>query len=88
MMDLEAVTCQELVELVTDYLEGVLTPAELRRFEEHIALCDGCSEYLDQLRRTIELTGTVTLDDLTPEAESELLYAFRTWHAGPTAPDR
>jgi len=87
-MDLEAVTCQELVELVTDYLEGVLTPAELRRFEEHIALCDGCSEYLDQLRRTIELTGTVTLDDLTPEAESELLYAFRTWHAGPTAPDR
>jgi predicted anti-sigma-YlaC factor YlaD len=88
MMDLEAVTCQELVELVTDYLDGVLTPAELRRFEEHIALCDGCSEYLDQLRRTIELTGTVTLDDLTPEAESELLYAFRTWHAGPTAPDR
>ena len=88
MMDLEAVTCQELVELVTDYLEGVLTPAELRRFEEHIALCDGCSEYLDQLRRTIELTGTVTLDDLTPEAESELLYAFHTWHAGPTAPDR
>lgn len=88
MMDLEAVTCQELVELVTDYLEGVLTPAELRRFEEHIALCDGCREYLDQLRRTIELTGTVTLDDLTPEAESELLYAFRTWHAGPTAPDR
>ena len=88
MMDLEAVTCQELVELVTDYLEGVLTPAELRRFEEHIALCDGCSEYLDQVRRTIELTGTVTLDDLTPEAESELLYAFRTWHAGPTAPDR
>lgn len=88
MMDLEAVTCQELVELVADYLEGVLAPAELRRFEEHIALCDGCREYLEQLRRTIELTGTVTLDDLTPEAESELLYAFRTWHAGPTAPDR
>ncbi len=88
MMDLEAVTCQELVELVTDYLEGALAPAELRRFEEHIALCDGCREYLEQLRRTIELTGTVTLDDLTPEAESELLYAFRTWHAGPTAPDR
>jgi predicted anti-sigma-YlaC factor YlaD len=88
MMDLEAVTCQELVELVTDYLEGALTPAELRRFEEHIALCDGCREYLAQLRRTIELTGTLTLDDLTPEAESELVYAFRTWHGGPTAPDR
>ena len=88
MMDLEAVTCQELVELVTDYLEGVLTPAELRRFEEHIALCDGCSEYLDQLRATIDATGELTLDDLTPEAESELLYAFRTWHTAPTAPDR
>lgn len=88
MMDLEAVTCQELVELVTDYLEGALTPAELRRFEEHIALCDGCREYLEQLRRTIELSGTVTLDDLTPEAESDLLYAFRTWHAAPTAPER
>lgn len=88
MMDLEAVTCQELVELVTDYLEGALTPAELRRFEEHIALCDGCSEYLEQLRNTIELTGTLTLDDLTPEAESELLHAFRAWQAGPTAPDR
>jgi predicted anti-sigma-YlaC factor YlaD len=88
MMDLEAVTCQELVELVTDYLEGALTPAELRRFEEHIAECDGCREYLAQLCRTIELIGTLTLDDLTPEAESELLYAFRGWHAGPTAPDR
>ena len=88
MMDLEAVTCQELVELVTDYLEGALTPAELRRFEEHIALCDACTEYLEQLRHTIELTGTLTLDDLTPDAESELLHAFRTWQAGPTAPDR
>jgi predicted anti-sigma-YlaC factor YlaD len=88
MMDLEAVTCQELVELVTDYLEGALTPAELRRFEEHLAACTGCQTYRDQLRTTIEATGTLTLGDLTPEAESELLYAFRTWHAAPTAPDR
>jgi predicted anti-sigma-YlaC factor YlaD len=88
MIDLEAVTCQELVELVTDYLEGSLAPADLRRFEEHLAVCMGCQTYLDQLRTTIEATGTLTLDDLTPEAESELLHAFRTWHAAPTAPDR
>jgi anti-sigma factor RsiW len=88
MIDVEAVTCQELVELVTDYLEGSLAPADLRRFEEHIAACDGCLEYLAQLRRTIELTGTLTPDDLTPEAESDLVYAFRSWHAGPTAPDK
>ena len=88
MIDVEAVTCQELVELVTDYLEGSLASAELRRFEEHLAVCSGCQAYLDQLRMTIEATGTLTLDDLTPEAESELLYAFRTWHAAPTAPDR
>lgn len=88
MIDVEAVTCQELVELVTDYLEGSLAAADLRRFEEHLAVCTGCQTYLDQLRATIEATGTLTLDDLTPEAESELLYAFRTWHAAPTAPDR
>jgi anti-sigma factor RsiW len=88
MIDVEAVICQELVELVTDYLEGALAPADRRRFEEHLSLCDACQTYLEQLRETIRATGTLTLADLTPEAESELLYAFRTWHLGPTAPDR
>ncbi len=60
MIDVEALSCQELVELVTDYLEGALSPADLRRFEDHIAGCDGCTEYLAQFRRTIELTGTLT----------------------------
>jgi len=79
MIDVEAFSCQELVELVTDYLEGALTPADLRRFEEHIALCDACVEYLRQYRETIRITGTLTLDDLSPEAERELLDAFRDW---------
>ena len=73
MIDVEAFSCQELVELVTDYLDGALTPADLRRFEEHIAGCDGCTEYLRQLRETISLVGAITPDDLSPEAEAELL---------------
>jgi anti-sigma factor RsiW len=79
MIDIEAFSCQELVELVTEYLEGALTPADLRRFEEHIALCDACVEYLRQYRETIRITGTLTLDDVSPEAERELLEAFRDW---------
>jgi predicted anti-sigma-YlaC factor YlaD len=80
VIDVEAFSCQELVELVTDYLEGALSPADLRRFEEHIGGCDGCTEYLEQFRRTIQLTGTLTPADLTPEAESALLDVFRSWN--------
>jgi anti-sigma factor RsiW len=79
----DALSCQELVELVTDYLEGALTPADLRRFDEHIAGCGKCTEYLAQLRATIEIAGRITLHDLTPEAENELLAAFRDWASEP-----
>jgi hypothetical protein len=78
-IDTEALACQELVELVTDYLERALEPADLRRFEAHIAGCGNCTRYLDQLRATIRLTGTITTDDLTPEAERALLAAFSGW---------
>jgi anti-sigma factor RsiW len=75
----EELSCQELVELVTDYLEGAL-PSELHdRFERHIAHCSGCQAYLKQMRATIRATGTLTVDSLTPDAESTLLAAFRGW---------
>jgi anti-sigma factor RsiW len=79
MNDIEALSCQELVELVTDYLEGALDAGDLRRFDEHIARCDGCTRYLEQLRMTIRITGTITRDDLSPAAEEALLQAFRDW---------
>jgi anti-sigma factor RsiW len=79
MIDTEAFSCQELVELVTDYLEGALSPGDLRRFEEHISHCDACTEYLRQFRETIRLVGSITPDDLTPEAEGELLALFASW---------
>ena len=72
-------TCEELVELVTEYLEGGLTDAERERFEEHVAVCAGCSAYLDQIRTTIALAGRVTADDLMEETKAELLAAFRDW---------
>jgi anti-sigma factor RsiW len=75
----EELSCQELVELVTDYLEGAL-PDELRdRFDEHIAHCTGCRTYVEQMRLTISTTGTLTPESLSPEVENALLDAFRGW---------
>jgi anti-sigma factor RsiW len=75
----EELSCQELVELVTDYLEGAL-PVELHeRFDRHIAHCAGCQAYLEQMRRTIRVTGSLTPETLSPEAERALLDAFRGW---------
>jgi len=75
----QELTCEELVEIVTEYLEGGLTDAERKRFEEHVAVCKGCANYLDQIRITIEIAGRVTVDDLMEEAKAELLSAFRDW---------
>jgi predicted anti-sigma-YlaC factor YlaD len=78
-VDVEQLSCQELVELVTDYLEGALAPAEAVRFDDHIGRCTGCGTYLEQIRQTIALTGRITPAALSPEAERELLDAFRGW---------
>jgi anti-sigma factor RsiW len=77
MTDVEALSCQELVEFVTDYLEDALPVADRRRFERHLSGCDGCTEYVEQFRLTIRAVGRLTLADLTPEAEAALLQAFR-----------
>ena len=75
----QALSCQELTELVTDYLEDALRPAEHARFEEHLAECGNCEIYLEQIRSTIRLTGTLAPEELSPEAEEALLHAFRDW---------
>jgi anti-sigma factor RsiW len=72
-------SCKELVELVTDYLEGALPRVEHARFEQHIAGCRGCTTYLDQMRLTINALGTLTEDSLEPQAKEELLQLFRDW---------
>lgn len=75
----EALSCQELVELVTAYLEGALAPEDAARFEQHISGCDGCSAYLEQMRAAIRLAGRLTPEAVPPEAERALLSAFRSW---------
>jgi predicted anti-sigma-YlaC factor YlaD len=75
-------SCQEMVELVTDYLEGALSPADNARFEAHIAVCEGCTMYLRQMREMLEVLGELTTDSLSPQAETELLATFRDWKTG------
>ena len=81
MATLPALACKELVELVTDYLEGRLTPEDRRRFDEHLAACDGCTRYVEQFRTTIRLVGRLREQDLEPQVRDALLEAFRDWHA-------
>jgi anti-sigma factor RsiW len=73
--------CRELVELVTAYLEGDLSSGERKRFEAHLSACDGCTMYVEQMRRTIERTGALSVDDVPQDAEEALLRAFRDWKA-------
>jgi len=71
-------TCQELVELVTDYFEDALGPADRARFEAHVAGCPGCDAYLGQMRTTLEVVGATAALENQPEV-SALLEAFRDW---------
>jgi anti-sigma factor RsiW len=75
--------CAELVELITAYLEGQLDPATERRFVAHLAECDGCDRYLDQIRWTIRALGHLPAQRLDGVARDRLLAAFRDWSSGP-----
>jgi len=76
---IEQLSCQELVELVTDYLEGALPAEQRARFDAHLEPCRGCTAYLEQMRATIELVGRLTPEDVSPEAEAALLGVFHNW---------
>jgi anti-sigma factor RsiW len=82
----EALTCREMVELVTDYLEGALTEPERRRFEEHIRVCPDCTNYLDQMRLVIKASGRLSEETIDPVARDALLDAFRGWKNNRGAP--
>lgn len=76
------ITCQELVEIVTEYLEGRLSTEDRARFEQHLLACDGCVDYVEQMRQTVRLLGTLTEDSIVPEGKESLLAAFRNWKMG------
>ncbi len=75
----EEMTCRELVELVTAYLDDGLTASERTRFEAHLQECPYCRVYLEQMRQTILLLGELREDELDPVARDELLRLFRDW---------
>jgi hypothetical protein len=79
MAEHEHLSCQQVVELVTDYLDQALPSDEATLFEQHVNFCDGCDWYLDQMRTTITTVGRITEEDVPPDARDKLLAAFREW---------
>jgi len=80
-------SCRELVEVVTDYLDGAVSSRDRSRIEAHLRICEGCERYLDQIREVIRLSGRLREQDLeamAPEARQELLVAFRAARASQT----
>ena len=75
--DMEPISCQEVVELVTDYLDGAMAPEDVARFDHHLSLCDGCVFYVDQIRMTIEAVGRAGAEDVPAETRDGLVAAFR-----------
>ena len=80
MADGTAISCQDVVEVITDYLERRLSPEAAAIFEAHLALCDGCQWYLDQIRITIAAVGRIDDEEVAPELRDTVLAAFR-WRA-------
>jgi anti-sigma factor RsiW len=80
---IDEMACKELVEVVTEYLEGTFGEADRLRFEAHLEECPYCVEYVEQFRETVMATGELTLGSLAPERRAELLEAFRGWRAHP-----
>jgi predicted anti-sigma-YlaC factor YlaD len=74
-----SLTCSELVELITDYVDGALPPVDRARFDEHLLICEGCRIYLDQMRLTIRITGRLREESIPPQAREKLLAAFKAF---------
>ncbi len=72
-------SCKELTEVITEYLEGTLPEAERARFEYHLGLCAGCQTYLEQMRLTVRAVGCLSEESIPPEVRDQLLAAFRGW---------
>ena len=75
----ERITCQEVTELVTEYIEGTLGAHEMALFEQHLNFCDGCVVYVEQMRATNATVGRVREEDVPAETKDKLMTAFREW---------
>lgn len=79
MRNPDELTCKEIVELVTDYLEQTLVSDMRARFEEHVSGCPGCQTYIEQVQQTISMLRKLTEEPTLPESKEELLEIFRSW---------
>ena len=86
MIGRRQLSCRELVELVTDYLDGALSRRDRKRFEAHIAACGHCATYVEQMRTTIVTLGRLSEESIPEPARDELLAAFRDWKSSGPAP--
>ena len=86
MSSQRTLTCQELTEVLTDYLEGVMPPEDVARFEAHLGVCEGCVTYVDQMRQTIRAVRALRPEDVEATAPDDLLAAFRAWKRGDALP--
>jgi anti-sigma factor RsiW len=75
----DLITCREVVELVTGYLDGALEAREAEAFERHLSICEGCTAYVDQMRTTVDTVGRIREGDVPPETRERLLAAFADW---------
>jgi anti-sigma factor RsiW len=80
------ITCKELTEVLTDYLEGVMPPEDRERFEAHLAICDGCATYVDHMRQVIATVHELRPEHVEATAPDDLLEAFRAWKRGEPIP--
>lgn len=78
----ENLTCQMLVEVITDYIEETMPPGERQQFEAHLAICPGCVTYLTQMRQTIAAVGHLHVDMFESAAQAELVLLFQEWKNG------
>jgi anti-sigma factor RsiW len=72
-------SCREVVELVTDHLDGALSAEEVALFERHLNFCEGCVWYVEQIKTTVDALGEIREEDLPPEAKDRLMTVFRDW---------
>jgi predicted anti-sigma-YlaC factor YlaD len=75
----EHLSCQEVVDLVTDYLEDEMNGEKTALFEQHLNFCEGCVLYVDQMRTTVAMAGRIEEEEVPPETRERLLTAFRDW---------
>jgi anti-sigma factor RsiW len=72
-------SCREVVELVTDHLDGALSAEEVALFEQHLNFCEGCVWYVEQIKTTVDVLGEIREENLPPEAKDRLMTVFRDW---------